>query len=224
VQTARQDDWTATLGEEMRKLKTTLIIALAVAVFAQVANAKECTQMDAYAAETVADYLDSWKNVSRAFRAFGHCDDGGIAEGFDEAISLLWANQWQNMPEMLKYTEESKGFRAFIYKRIWSETVPAGRWKKILKKAQNECPKSGKEFCAEIIQAGKATPISSELINWADVVFCMEKSHRNKLTSKFKSEFNTKRLVVLDIPDNYKYMDPELVRLLKAKVPRYIRI
>jgi len=80
----------------------------------------------------------------------------------------------------------------------------------------------------EAISAGTnndaTTPISADLMEWADVVFCMEKIHRNKLTSKFKSEFKTKRLVVLDIPDNYEYMDPELVKILKAKVPRYVRI
>ena len=139
-------------------MKTTILIALAVAVFAQVANAKECTRMEAYAAETVTDYLDSWKNVSRAFRAFGHCDDGGIAEGFDEAISVLWVNHWQKLPDMLKYTKENNDFKTFIYKRIWSETVPAERWQRILKKAEKECPKSAKEFCAEVIRAGKASP------------------------------------------------------------------
>ncbi len=118
--------------------------------------------MEAYAAETVTDYLDSWKNVSRAFRDFGHCDDGSIAQGFDEAISLLWAKQWQKLPEMLKYTEDNKDFRTFIYKRIRSETVPAERWQKILKNAQKECPKGGKKFCAEIIRADKATPTPVE--------------------------------------------------------------
>lgn len=80
----------------------------------------------------------------------------------------------------------------------------------------------------EAISAGTnndaITPISADLIEWADVVFCMEKIHRNKLSSKFKAAFKTTRLVVLDIPDNYEYMDPELVRILKAKVPRYVRI
>lgn len=80
----------------------------------------------------------------------------------------------------------------------------------------------------EAISAGTnndaTTPISADLIEWADVVLCMEKIHRNKLTSKFKTEFKTKRLVVLDIPDNYEYMDPELVRILKTKLPRYVRI
>ena len=113
--------------------------------------------MEAYAAETVTDYLDSWKNVNRAFNEFGHCDDGAIAEGFDDAISLLWANQWEKLPEMLKYTKEDKEFRAFIYNRIWTETVPAERWQIILKKAEKKCPKGAKEFCIEIIRASKAT-------------------------------------------------------------------
>ena len=79
----------------------------------------------------------------------------------------------------------------------------------------------------EAISAGTnhdaITPISTDLIDWADVVLVMEKVHRNKLASKFKSALKAKRLVVLDIPDEYEYMDPELVRILKAKVPRYVR-
>lgn len=138
-------------------MKMTILITLMVAAFAQVANAKECTQVEAYAAESVTAYLDSWKNVKLAFKSFGHCDDGAIGEGFDEAISLLWANQWRKLPEMLEYTKDNKEFKAFIYKRIWSETVPLERWKKIVKKAQKECPSGGKEFCAEIVRADKST-------------------------------------------------------------------
>lgn len=80
----------------------------------------------------------------------------------------------------------------------------------------------------EAISAGTnndaPTPVSADLIEWADVVLCMEKSHRNKLSSKFKNQLKTKRIVVLEIPDNYEYMDAELVRILKTKVPRFVRI
>lgn len=68
------------------------------------------------------------------------------------------------------------------------------------------------------------TPVSADVIEWADVVLCMEKTHRNKVSSKFKDQLKAKRLVVLEIPDNYDYMDPELVRILKTKVPRYVRL
>ena len=62
------------------------------------------------------------------------------------------------------------------------------------------------------------TPISSELVEWADLIFVMEKSHRNKLSKKFKPHLKGKRVVCLEIPDEYEFMDPELVRLLKARV------
>ena len=69
-----------------------------------------------------------------------------------------------------------------------------------------------------------ATPVSGDLIEWADVVLVMEKSHRNKISKKFREQLKGKNLAVLNIPDVYEYMDPELVNILKGKVPRYVRI
>ena len=54
--------------------------------------------------------------------------------------------------------------------------------------------------------------ITPELIAWADVILVMEPSHKAKLTKSFSKAFRGKRLVCLDIPDNYAFMDPELVR------------
>ena len=62
------------------------------------------------------------------------------------------------------------------------------------------------------------TPVSPELLDWADVIFVMERSHRNKLSKKFRAHLNSKRVICLDIPDEFEYMDPGLVRLLEAKV------
>ena len=64
------------------------------------------------------------------------------------------------------------------------------------------------------------TPVSGDLIEWADVILVMEKSHRNKIAKKFKEQLKNKMLVVLDIPDVYECMDPELIKLLKTKVPK----
>ena len=68
------------------------------------------------------------------------------------------------------------------------------------------------------------TPVSGDLIQWADVVLVMEKSHRNKISKRYKSLLKNKRLVCLDIPDIYECMQPELVSILKARVPRYVRL
>ena len=61
-------------------------------------------------------------------------------------------------------------------------------------------------------------PVTPELLEWADTVFVMERSHRSKLSAKFKRHLGSVRIVCLDIPDDYDYMEPGLIKLLKAKV------
>jgi predicted protein tyrosine phosphatase len=65
-------------------------------------------------------------------------------------------------------------------------------------------------------------PLSRELVEWADIIFVMERAHRAKLQSRYRAALNGTRLVCLDIPDDYQFMDPRLVELLKAKVPRHL--
>jgi predicted protein tyrosine phosphatase len=67
-----------------------------------------------------------------------------------------------------------------------------------------------------------STPVSGDLIEWADIIFVMEKSHRNKVVKRFAELLRGKRLIVLGIPDNYELMDAELVGLLKTRVARYV--
>ena len=66
------------------------------------------------------------------------------------------------------------------------------------------------------------TPLTHELVAWADIIFVMEKAHRAKLQQKFKASLKKARVICLDIPDNYAFMDPVLIRLLEAKVTRYL--
>jgi predicted protein tyrosine phosphatase len=64
--------------------------------------------------------------------------------------------------------------------------------------------------------------ISADLIEWADLVFAMESVHRRRLQKRFGALLRAKRIVVLGIPDNYKYMEPELVRILEKSVAPYL--
>ena len=80
----------------------------------------------------------------------------------------------------------------------------------------------------EAISAGTnndaETVVSGDLIEWADAVLVMEKSHRNKISKKFRPLLKGKKLAVLNIPDEFDFMQPELVNLLKYRVPRYVRV
>lgn len=65
-------------------------------------------------------------------------------------------------------------------------------------------------------------PLSSEQLDWAEIIFVMEKSHRSRLASRFRKHLGGKRIVCLDIPDNYAFMQPELIELLEARVGRFL--
>ena len=65
-------------------------------------------------------------------------------------------------------------------------------------------------------------PISAELIEWSDLIFAMEAKHRRHLNEKFGPLLRTRRIIVLDIPDKFQFMQPELVQLLKKKVSRFL--
>ncbi|MCB1778280.1 MAG: phosphotyrosine protein phosphatase [Candidatus Competibacteraceae bacterium] len=81
----------------------------------------------------------------------------------------------------------------------------------------------GIEALAAGTNSDAENPLSGDLIEWADIILVMEKSHRNKVAKKFKALLKGKKLVVLGIPDHYERMQPELIQLLKAKVMRHIR-
>lgn len=68
-----------------------------------------------------------------------------------------------------------------------------------------------------------ATPLSADQIDWADVIFVMEKAHRNRLTGKYGKHLKGKRVICLHIPDEFDFMQPELVRLLENRVGRHLR-
>ena len=60
--------------------------------------------------------------------------------------------------------------------------------------------------------------VSADDIRWANVIFVMEEKHKSRLVAEFSRLLDGKTIHVLDIPDEYKYMDPELVEQLEPSV------
>ncbi len=67
-------------------------------------------------------------------------------------------------------------------------------------------------------------PLTAELVEWADVIVVMERAHRNKLQKRFRKSINRQRIICLDIPDEYEFMDPALIRLLEMRMARYLPV
>ncbi len=59
---------------------------------------------------------------------------------------------------------------------------------------------------------------------WADVVMVMESKHKARLLHDFAGALAGKTLHLLDIPDDYRFMDPDLVELLEAVVPTLLGV
>lgn len=72
------------------------------------------------------------------------------------------------------------------------------------------------------VSADAESPLTTELVEWAEVIFVMETSQRTKVTRSFGSRLRGKRVVCLDIPDKYEFMDAELVRLVWERVGRVV--
>ena len=66
-------------------------------------------------------------------------------------------------------------------------------------------------------------PCTDELVEWADIIFVMECAHRARLQRRFRRSLKSARVVCLDIADDYAFMQPELVALLKMKVGPFLR-
>ena len=79
----------------------------------------------------------------------------------------------------------------------------------------------------EIDSAGLAddaeTPLEADQVAWAELIVVMESSHRRRLKSRYGTRLRGKRVVCLDIPDRYDFMQPELVELLLKKAAPLLR-
>lgn len=64
--------------------------------------------------------------------------------------------------------------------------------------------------------------VSAKDILWADIVFAMEKKHKQRLLDNFPKETNGKNIIILDIEDEYNYMDNELIEMIKLSVDPYL--
>lgn len=62
--------------------------------------------------------------------------------------------------------------------------------------------------------------VNQKLVGWADVIFVMERRHKEILKQRFVTQ--NKQIEVLDIPDNYNFGDAELIRILQDSLAEYL--
>ncbi len=73
-------------------------------------------------------------------------------------------------------------------------------------------------------QPGARIVVNEGHLGWADIVFCMEKSHAARLRLKFPEAMSGKRVICLHIPDDYEFMDSALLEELHAKLAPFVTL
>lgn len=58
--------------------------------------------------------------------------------------------------------------------------------------------------------------VTAGLIGWADVIYCFEKKHLRRMQDRYAQELCGKRVITMNIPDEYEYMDEELQEILQG--------
>jgi protein-tyrosine phosphatase len=66
--------------------------------------------------------------------------------------------------------------------------------------------------------------VNNNLIAWSDWIFVMEDKHKQRLQEQFTEQLNDKEVIVLNIPDEFQYMDEDLIQELKDSVYYYLEI
>ncbi len=84
------------------------------------------------------------------------------------------------------------------------------------------CDHPGVECASAGLNQGAENPLTPELVEWASLIFVMERQHKAKLSQHFKPYLRGQRVVCLNIPDKYRFMDPGLIALLRVKVTGFL--
>lgn len=135
-------------------------VTLSVLVFYGVAVAQElrgppwfsaarCSQADVIAADEDVGKLKSWAAVYRTFQLYRQCDDGGIAEGYSDAVAVLLTEHWPEVTTLAKLSQTNPEFERFVLLHVDSLMSP-DQGRIIIDNARNHCPAGLKKLCRRL--------------------------------------------------------------------------
>ena len=112
--------------------------------------ANECTREQAISAEQTVLTISNWNQLHEHYSRYSICDDGAIAEGYSEVVSILVSEQWND----LKTAKLDIQFERFILRHInmtWSDD----KINVAFAHASNQCSEDIKNICEAIMTLRK---------------------------------------------------------------------
>lgn len=72
------------------------------------------------------------------------------------------------------------------------------------------------------VNSDATVPVTRELLEWADLIFVMEKRQRNVIHKRYPEVYRGKPIVCLYIPDQFEFMEPALIQALQKSVAPHL--
>jgi hypothetical protein len=113
--------------------------------------ADTCTQKQGFIAEAAVDGLNTWEKVARGRAQFSNCDDGGVAEGFSDAVARLFAHHWADIPALVSLIHTQPGLEPFVLAHL-NESDDYDDLKAIRVLASHQCPATAASRCVKLVK------------------------------------------------------------------------
>jgi hypothetical protein len=136
----------------MKKLLIALIPVIAIGTGLAHAEDKACTPADAKNAEKAVDRVVNWEQLYKAFKDYGRCDQGPVAEIFSDAL-LRCAVEWKAMEGLAGPMEKDSSYRDFVQRHL--KTASKADADAVYIRAKQSCPKGLDTFCTDIAKAAR---------------------------------------------------------------------
>ena len=131
------------------------LLALCLAFAAPAIAQKPCSKADAANAEKAIDRVLTWPAMHKAWKDFGHCDTGQVAELYTEALLRLIVGNWPKLGELEPSFTNDLAYREWILKRVAEGGLPKGDLDDVHDLTQNSCPKNLKRLCEPMHEAAE---------------------------------------------------------------------
>lgn len=139
-----------------------LLIACAALAAAPVLAQKQCSKSEAAAAEKAADRVVNYAGLLKAWKDYGHCDSGPVADLFTDAILRLMV-EWKDVETVALDAQANPEYKKFIHSHLQSDMAKDDR-QAIYSRAKASCPLTQGRFCAELIEVVKGPSKADDLL------------------------------------------------------------
>ena len=138
----------------MRFLRTTSVLAAALLFW--IASPPPCQATDrcGHTADKLLFRVKSWSDVRKWFESYADCDDGDLAEGLDDYVTVSLAKHWKDLPKLKRELEKNPRLEPFVLRHIGS-SANADDTEAALRNATHRCPRNLTRLCSSIATAAR---------------------------------------------------------------------